>query len=153
MTTLYLETIIKAPVEKVFDLSRSVDHHLISASQTGEKAIAGKTSGLLELNEWVTWEGKHFGIWLKHTSIISKLKSPVYFVDKMQKGHFKFMEHHHIFKQQHNDTLMIDKFDYEVPYGFAGKIMNTLFLKKYMCNFLKSRNNSIKKVAEASLEN
>src|SRR5690606_12107830 len=151
MTTLYLETFIKAPVEKVFDLSRSVDHHLISASQTGEKAIAGKTSGLLELNEWVTWKGKHFGIWLKHTSIITEFKSPVYFVDKMQKGHFKFMEHHHIFKHYELGTLMIDKFNYEVPYGFMGKILDKLFLKKYMYKFLRSRNNSIKKVAEGSL--
>jgi ligand-binding SRPBCC domain-containing protein len=153
MTTLYLETIIKAPVEKVFDLSRSVDHHLVSASQTSEKAVAGKTSGLLELNEWVTWKGKHFGIWLKHTSIITEFESPVYFVDKMQKGHFKFMEHHHIFKQQGSNTLMIDRFVYKVPYGFTGKILNKLLLKNYMRKFLKARNNSIKKVAEVSLQN
>lgn len=151
MTTLYLETFIKAPVENVFDLSRSVDHHLTSASQTSEKAIAGKTSGLLEFNEWVTWKGKHFGIWLKHTSIITEFKSPVYFVDKMQKGYFKFMEHHHIFKQQDSETLMIDRFVYEVPYGFTGKIFNRLFLKNYMCKFLKMRNHSIKMAAEASI--
>jgi len=151
MTTLHLETQIKAPVEKVFDISRSVDHHLTSASQTGEKAIAGKTAGLLELNEWVTWKGKHFGVWLKHTSIITEFKSPVYFVDKMQKGHFKFMEHHHIFKQQDNNTLMIDRFVYKVPYGFTGKIFNKLFLKNYMLKFLKTRNNSIKNAAEVSI--
>lgn len=151
MTTLYLETLIKAPLEKVFDLSRSVDHHLISSSQTGEKAIAGKTSGFMELNEWVTWKGKHFGIWLKHTSIITEFKSPVYFVDKMQKGHFKFMEHHHIFKQHNQGTLMIDRFNYEVPYGVTGKIINKLILKNHMCQFLKTRNNSIKNTAEISI--
>src|SRR5690606_18217893 len=121
MTTLYLETFIKSPLEKVFDLSRSVDHHLISASPTREKAVAGKTTGLLELNQWVTWKGKHFGVWLKHTSILTEFESPVYFVDKMQRGHFKFMEHHHTFKHHGQGTLMIDNFNYEVPCGFIGK--------------------------------
>lgn len=151
MTILYLKTLIKAPLEKVFDLSRSVDHHLISASQTREKAVAGKTTGSLELNEWVTWKGKHFGVWLKHTSILTEFEYPVHFVDKMQSGHFKFMEHHHMFKHHEQGTLMIDKFIYEVPYGFVGKILNKLFLKNYMDKFLKSRNNSIKMAAEISL--
>ncbi len=55
MPIIKLETFINAPKDIVFDLARSIDLHLISTEQTSEKAIAGKTSGLIEIDESVTW--------------------------------------------------------------------------------------------------
>ena len=69
MTKIKLQTKIKAPIETVFNLSRNIDIHLLSTSQTNEKAVAGKTSGLIELNETVTWKGKHFGFYLKNIRV------------------------------------------------------------------------------------
>jgi len=54
MVTIYLETLIKADIHKVFDLARDIDLHQKSTSKTNEKAIAGRTSGLIEENETVT---------------------------------------------------------------------------------------------------
>ncbi|WP_421978731.1 hypothetical protein [Roseivirga seohaensis] len=54
MPVIRIETIIKAPVQRCFDLSRSIDLHQISTIETKERAIAGKTSGLIGLNETVT---------------------------------------------------------------------------------------------------
>ena len=54
MPRIKLETKIRASKEIVFDLSRSIDLHKLSTSQTNEEAIAGKTEGLIGLNEWVT---------------------------------------------------------------------------------------------------
>ncbi|MES1224732.1 MAG: cell division protein, partial [Bacteroidota bacterium] len=51
MPSIHLTTFIAAPVERVFDLSRSITLHKISASHTDEKAIAGITSGLINVNE------------------------------------------------------------------------------------------------------
>ena len=61
MPRIELNTEINAPINVVFDLSRSIDFHIKSTEQTGEKAVAGKTSGLIDLNESVTWRAKHFG--------------------------------------------------------------------------------------------
>jgi hypothetical protein len=58
-----LNTTIAAPIERVFDLSRSIDLHANSASGTSEQAIAGVTSGLIEIGQEVTWRARHFGIW------------------------------------------------------------------------------------------
>ena len=41
---IHLTTLITAPIERVFDLSRSINLHKISTAHTGEKAIAGVTS-------------------------------------------------------------------------------------------------------------
>ncbi|WP_461450862.1 hypothetical protein [Mucilaginibacter sp.] len=45
MATITLNTQINAPIEKVFDLSRSIDLHIESTKQTGEQAIAGAQAG------------------------------------------------------------------------------------------------------------
>jgi hypothetical protein len=37
---LRLTTVISAPIERCFDLSRSIDLHLVSAAASGERAIA-----------------------------------------------------------------------------------------------------------------
>ena len=58
----YAYTEIKADKTVVFDLSRSIDLHKISTEQTNQQAIAGKTSGLIGINENVTWRAKHFGV-------------------------------------------------------------------------------------------
>jgi len=132
MPKIEIKTFVKADKKLVFDLSRSIDLHQISTEQTNEEAIAGVTSGLIGLNESVTWRAKHFGIYQKLTSKITAFKKPDYFVDEMEKGIFKRFKHEHIFTTFENGTLMIDIFDYDSPLSFLGKIADVLFLKNYM---------------------
>jgi hypothetical protein len=47
--------------------------------------------------------------------------------------------------------MMIDKFYFESPYGVLGKLVNRIFLKKYMTRLLFERNNEIKRIAENHL--
>jgi ligand-binding SRPBCC domain-containing protein len=92
----------------VFDLARNLDAHTISTSQTNEIAIAGRTSGLIELNETVTWKAKHFGFYLTHESQITALEFPNHFTDEMIAGKFKYFRHDHTFKSSHDGTIMYD---------------------------------------------
>ena len=151
MTTIELHTKIKAPIEDVFDLSRSIDFHMKSASGTKEQAIGGRTSGLIGYGETVTWRGKHFGVFLKHTSKIVDYEYPLKFTDVMIEGHFKYFGHRHYFRSEGNYTHMIDQLSYRVPYGLAGKAFNWLFLNSHLTNFLKRRNAAIKKELERTL--
>ncbi|WP_430411959.1 SRPBCC family protein [Kordia sp.] len=149
MTTINLKTIIKAPILTVFDISRDISEHEASTNSTREKAIAGKTSGKINLGETVTWRAKHFGLYLKHTSLILAFESPTYFVDEMTKGAFKSFHHEHRFVENENGTEMIDVLTYEVPYGIFGKIFNYFILKSYLTKFLLERNLHIKQRAES----
>ncbi len=148
MTKIHLNTKINAPIQTVFDLSRDITEHENSSKNTREKAIAGRTSGKINLGETVTWRAKHFGFYLKHTSIISEMKVPTFFVDEMVKGVFKSFRHEHIFKETNTATEMIDIFTYEVPYGIFGRVFNYFILKSYLTNFLLERNQHIKHRAE-----
>lgn len=140
---------IKADIAIVFDLARSIDLHQISTTQTQERAIEGKTNGLLELHERVTWRAKHFGIIQKLTSEMIELEMPHYFVDEMVSGAFKSFRHEHHFFTVDNGTVMTDRFDYQSPFGVLGKCADHIFLRRYMTRFLEKRNLVIKDFAES----
>jgi ligand-binding SRPBCC domain-containing protein len=148
MPTIHISTNIHAPIELVFDLARSIDLHQISTEKTQEKAIAGKTSGLIELHETVTWRAKHFGIYQTLTTKITAFDKPNYFVDEMVQGAFKNFVHTHKFEEVPEGTIMTDIFDYQSPLGILGKMADVLFLKNYMTRFLMKRNEVIKMFAE-----
>jgi|SRR6516164_2907747 ligand-binding SRPBCC domain-containing protein len=147
--TIHLTTFINAPADRVFDLSRSIDLHKKSMAHTGEQAVAGTTAGLIELNETVTWKAKHlFKIRVLRTRV-TNMSKPSCFTDEMAQGDFKSMKHEHHFKQVQNGTVLIDLFSYEVPYGGVGKIVNQLFLNRYIRKLLEHRNQVIKDYAES----
>lgn len=148
MPIIVLETVINAKREIVFDLSRSVDLHLLSTQKTNEKAIAGKTSGLMEMNETVTWRAKHLGIYQNLTTKITAFEKPTYFADEMVNGAFKSFKHEHYFEDFQDGTLMKDNFEYKSPFGILDKLADFIFLKNYMKSFLIERNSMIKEVAE-----
>ena len=148
MTRIELFTTINAPAERCFDVARNVDVHLLSTAKTNEKAVAGRTTGLCELNDEITWEATHFGIRQRLKVKITKLERPFFFEDIMLKGVFKSMRHEHHFEAQGDITIMKDIFLYEVPFGIAGKLFNYLFLKRHMVKLLLERNKVLKEVAE-----
>lgn len=148
MPVIRLKTCINAAIELVFDLSRSVDLHQLSTAQTGEKVVGGRKTGLIEMGESVSWEGRHLGVRQRLTSRITSFDRPDYFVDEMVRGAFKSFRHEHMFIQKGDFTIMTDIFSYEVPFGVLGRAANYLFLYNYMEDLLLKRNEVIKEYAE-----
>ena len=140
---------INAPAEVCFDLARSIDLHEHSTRHTGEKAVAGITSGLIGIGQSVTWRAKHFGVWQRLTSRITAMERPHRFTDEMVKGAFSFFHHEHLFQETTEGTLMTDTFVYGAPMGILGRIFDRLVLETYMHKLLWERNRVIKEVAES----
>ena len=149
MTTIKLETRIAAPIKVCFDLSRSIDLHLHTNRFSNEKAIAGKTSGIIEANESVTWRANHFGLPQQMKVRITQIIKPFFFEDEMVEGPFRSMQHAHIFQLQNGETVMRDEFQYEVPFGWVGKLIDKFMLRRYLLQLLEYRNETIKQVAES----
>jgi ligand-binding SRPBCC domain-containing protein len=150
MVKIHLTTVINAPIERVFDLSRSINLHKISVAHTEEKVIGGVMTGLIKENETVTWQAKHLFKLRQFTSKITAMKIPEYFIDEMIKGDFKTFHHQHHFKIIDNGTIMIDIVEFESPYGIFGKLFNSLYLEKYLEKILLQRNAVIKEYAESN---
>jgi ligand-binding SRPBCC domain-containing protein len=118
-------------------------------AHTQEEAIAGTTSGLIGLNETVTWKAKHLLKTRVLKSKITAMEKPLSFTDEMVDGDFKSIRHEHHFKRIDNGTLLIDLFHFEAPYGGLGRLASRLFLTRYMRSLLETRNQAIKEYAES----
>ncbi len=150
MVCIELSLRIEAPIQRCFDLSRSIEVHLIGAAQSGEAAVGGVTAGLIGLGQCVRWRAKHFGVTQHLTSKITALDYPRYFQDTMVHGAFKFMQHDHYFQAISSaETEMKDRFVFSAPFPLLGLLAERLFLKRYMENFLVKRNRILKDVAES----
>lgn len=149
MPVIRLETFIKARQEIVFDLARSIDFQSEVVTSSDEKAVAGRTSGLIGLNETVTYRGRHLGVVQSLTTKVTDFDPPHFFADEMIKGAFKSFRHEHYFTASNEGTIMRDVFKFEAPLGVLGLLANKLFLQAYMTNFLKGRNRTLKEYAES----
>lgn len=149
MPIIHLTTVIRAPLDRVFDLSRSITLHKRSMAHLQEDAIKGRVNGLIEANETVTWQAKHLGKIRQLTTRITEMRPKEYFCDEMVEGDFTYMKHEHHFKQIENAVIAIDVFEFGTPYGRLGRWFEKLYLNKYMTQLLKMRNDVIKDYAES----
>jgi len=153
MVTLETRTLIRAPIERCFDLARSVEVHLAGNLHYGESAVAlaGVTSGLLALSDRVTWRAKHFGIRQTLTSEITAFDRPTNFQGTMLRGIFRVMRHDHFFRAlSPSETEMRDVFTFAAPLPPLGLIAEALLLRRYMLVLLQERNQVIREIAESN---
>ncbi|MDP4096122.1 SRPBCC family protein [Paenibacillus sp. P96] len=142
------DTYIEAPINVCFDLVRDVEIHTKTTSKTKEKAVGGVTKGLLKEGDTVTWEAIHFGIKQRLTAKVVEMEIPHKLTDVMVKGAFRSFTHTHAFLEHGQGTIMKDTFEYRSPFGVIGKVVDRLFLEKYMQRFIIDRANELKKLAE-----
>ena len=115
-----------------------------------EQAVAGTTTGLINVEETVTWKAKHV-MKTRYMKIeVTAMNRPHSFIDEMKKGDLKSLKHEHHFKKIENGTLMIDIMSFETRYGSLGRLINNLYLTRYMNRLLEQRNDVIKEYAESN---
>ena len=146
MSRIELHTLIAAPRVRCFDLSLSVDVHLQSTADTGERVVAGRTSGLLELGDVITWEARHLGRTRRLTMTISSHDRPRMFRDELVHGPFRRLTHDHFFDEADGVTTMTDVFVFSSVFPPA----DPLVVKPHLRRFLLARNRLIRELAEAS---
>lgn len=148
MPIIHVTTVVHAPIERVFDLSRNVSlqRKCISSNET---IVSGKTSGLLQAGEEITWQTRRLGkAWIVKLQT-ARMELHSFFEEIMLHGDFALLKHQHHFKAMANGTVMIDVFEYEQSHrGWAKPLMQMLFTK-YWRRLLEQRNEMIKSVAES----
>jgi ligand-binding SRPBCC domain-containing protein len=149
MSRFEVVTLVRAPLELVFDTSLSVETHTSSMRATRERAVAGVTSGLLALGDQVTWQARHFGLTWRLTSTISACARPSFFVDEQVAGPFRRWRHEHRFRATDEGTLMEDVVDFAAPLGPLGALADLLVLRRHLTGLILVRNRHIKDLTEA----
>jgi ligand-binding SRPBCC domain-containing protein len=144
-----VETAIAAPVERVFDLSLSIDAHVASMAHSREQAVAGVTAGTIRLGEEVTWRATHFGLPFTMTSKIVELDRPTFFVDEQTTGPFRRFRHEHRFQPDGDGTIMTDEIAFAAPFGPIGHAVERMGLTRYLVRLIRTRNEFLKAEAES----
>ena len=141
MTTITIETVIDAPPELCFELALDVDAHAESAAFSGERVVEpGRLSGVLQLGDLLTFEGRHFGFRQRFTTRIIEVDRPRRFVDAMVRGTFKRLRHVHEFHPADTGTLMRDTLELDGLLGFL--------LKRHMQWFIQTKQQHLKDIIE-----
>lgn len=145
-------TLIDAPIERVFDLSRSIEVHLLANVHEGEQALAvgGATTGLVGQGTEVTWRAKHFGLWHDLTTKATVVEPYTFLQVAMVKGIFRSMQAEHLFRSLPSGaTELKDIFTIAAPLPILGPVAEALFLSRYMVRLNCERNAVIKHLAES----
>lgn len=125
--------------EQLFDLARSVDVHVDSQKGSGERAVAGVTSGLIGAGQEVSWQARHFGIPLTMTSRVTGFDFPHSFTDEQVKGPFKSFRHVHEFETTAGGSIMTDRVEFTAPFGLLGRVVEKLVLRPYLQRLIRDR--------------
>src|ERR671910_3348344 len=148
MPVIRIETRIRAPVERCFDLARDPELHERSLEQTGERVVSRTGNGLLGPGDLVTFEARHLGVRQRLTAQITRFERPHLFEDRMVRGAFQAFRHLHAFQPVEDGTLMTDVFAYRAPLGPLGRLAERLFLTRYLRRLLTARAAFLKACAE-----
>ena len=145
MGEIVVTTRIRAAAAICFDAALDVSAHVESAKFSHERLVApGRLEGLLQLNDLVCFEGRHFGIKQTFCARITELDRPRRFVDEMVRGAFRWLRHVHEFEETNGVTTMIDRLDWRAPVGAIAD----LFLVPHMRNFVTKKQNALKTLVE-----
>ena len=149
MPTIVVETRIAASIGRCFDLARDVDAHARTSDFTGERIVGGRTSGLLQLGDRVTFEAVHLGLRQRLTARIVELDAPRRFVDEMVEGPFASLRHVHEFRTEGEHVVMVDTLVWRSPLGLLGTVADLLFVERHLRAYVTKKQANLKAYAEA----
>ena len=144
--TLRDEMVVRAPVERCFLLSTSVE---IVAITLKMRPVRGRVSGLITDGDRVRWEGWVFGLPQHHESLIGPFEPPVFFRDSMLAGRFASFEHsHHFFDQGDGSVTLSDEVRFRMRLGWAGYLAGKWIVAPHIRGLLRRRFSLLKEFAE-----
>lgn len=72
------------------------------------------------------------GIPLSWVTEITHIQEPHYFVDEQRFGPYSLWHHKHFFTEIPGGVEMTDEVHYVIPFGFLGRLMHALFIRKQL---------------------
>lgn len=86
------------------------------------------------------------GFKLNWTTEIMQVKDKAYFIDDQRFGPYSFWHHKHFFEATPNGVKMTDVIHYALPFGFLGRILNTLIVRNKLKEIFDFRCQKIEEI-------
>ena len=149
MITVRHEVRVRAPAERCFDLARSVDLHVDSATDIAARAIDGKTHGLSGAGDETKWSARFCGVRFAMTTRVGDFAPPMGFGDRLTRGLLRQFGHVYRFTPlPGGGCTMMDELTIEAPFGPLGRLMERFYLSRRMTSLVRRRLEYIQRVAE-----
>lgn len=154
MFTLRDSIVVRAPVERCFLLSTSVEVVQRTLGLHPVPAESRRSSGLITAGDQLVWRGWTFGLPQMHETLITAYDRPSHFQDTMGRGRFAHFQHDHRFTalsagvDGDERTLMEDVVRFSMPLGWPGRIVGRVVMVPHIRGLLHRRFQLLKRMAE-----
>ena len=91
----------------------------------------------------IDYEFRWLGVPLRWRTVISEYDPPAGFVDKALKSPYAFWHHRHTFRSTGEGTVVADRVDYGLPFGFLGGLMHDLVVSRQLKQIFAYRQKAI----------
>lgn len=128
--TLKREQFIMSDRESVFSFFKLPENlEKITPSEVGFVILTPKPIKM-HIGTVLDYTINLFGFKVRWTTLISEYDEPYGFIDIATKSPYSFWHHQHSFQETAEGTIMTDEVTYALPFGFLGRIIHNLWVKK-----------------------
>ena len=89
-----------------------------------------------------------FGLPFGWCTTIESYESPTMFVDRQLRGPYRLWRHTHEFSDFPGGTRMVDRVEYELPFGFLGDLAHAVFVRRTLNRVFDHRERVIAEIFE-----
>lgn len=146
--TLESNQFINKPIEEVFQFfSKPENLSVITPAKLGFKILSPNpikmgVGRLIDYNIYL------MGIPIHWRTLITDYEPPNMFVDQQIKGPYAMWHHTHTFHKVKGGVEIKDRVVYSIPFGFLGRLLNYLWIKRDLNNIFLHRKKVIDKLFE-----
>ncbi len=146
--SLIKEQMIPASLTEIWDFISSPENlEKITPEYMGFDIVTKNLPEKMYPGIIIVYDVKPFlGIKMRWVTEITHVKEQEYFVDEQRSGPYRLWHHQHHIKAIHGGVLMTDIVNYQPPFGFIGRITNTLLIKQQLNEIFEFRTKKIEEM-------
>jgi len=91
----------------------------------------------------IDYQIRWLGLRLTWKTLITEYEPPRFFVDQQIAGPYAFWRHEHTLEPAPEGTLIGDRVDYALPFGWLGRLVHRLVVRRQLEAIFKYRNRAI----------
>ena len=146
--TLDSDQFINKPIEEVFQFfSKPENLSVITPAKLGFKILSPNPIKM-EVGRLIDYNIYLMGIPIHWRTLITDYEPPNMFVDQQIKGPYAMWHHTHTFHKVKGGVEIKDRVVYSIPFGFLGRLLNYLWIKRDLNNIFLHRKKVIDKLFE-----
>jgi len=139
-------TIIRAPLRDIFDFFSGPENlGRITPPEMGFRITSGPNRRLQE-GDRIHYAMRVFGLPLRWSTKITLWRDGEAFADLQESGPYKYWLHTHTFRETPNGVEMHDRVEYELPFGFLGRLFAAPLVRRKLESIFTYRADAISRI-------